>query len=158
MPALLMLGFLASCKPKDADIKTAVEEKIKSLPNAAGITVDVKDGVATLNGSSSDDATKSQIEAAVKETKDVKSVTDNIVVTPPVVDNTSANSPVSIAGDDVLTKGVADAVKDFPGVKASVKNGVISLAGTIKRASLAKLMMALNSLKPKSFDNKLVIQ
>ena len=159
LPALLLLGVLGSCKPKDADVKTAIEEKIKSLPNVSGISVDVKDGVATLNGSSADDATKTQIENAIKDIKGVQSVADNITVTPPVVVPTSTNTPaVSISADDVLTKGVADAVKDFPGVTAAVKDGVVSLTGSIKKTSLPTLFMALNALKPKKVENKLSLQ
>jgi len=158
LPALLLLGVLGSCKPKDADVKTAIEEKIKSLPNVSGISVDVKDGVATLSGSSADDATKTQIENAIKDIKGVQSVADNITVTPPVVVPTSTNTPVAISADDVLTKGVADAVKDFPGVTAAVKDGVVSLTGSIKKTSLPTLFMALNALKPKKVENKLSLQ
>ena len=63
-----------------------------------------------------------------------------------------------VAADDPLTKGVADATKDFPGVKAEVKDGVITLTGEIKRAGMQKLMMGLNTLKPKKIDNKLTIK
>lgn len=157
LPALLLLGFLGSCKPKDADVKTSIEEKIKSLPNASGISVDVKDGVATLSGSSADDATKTQIENAIKDIKGVQSVADNITVITPVVAPTNTSS-VAFSGDDALTKGVTDAIKDFPGVNATVKDGIVSLTGSIKKTSLPKLFMALNALKPKKVENKLSLQ
>ncbi|MEJ7678417.1 MAG: hypothetical protein WKG06_11270 [Segetibacter sp.] len=58
-------------------------------------------------------------------------------------------APVEVASDDALTTGVKDATKDYPGVKADVNNGEITLTGEIKRSKLADLMMSLNSLKPK---------
>ena len=41
---------LVSCKPKDADIQTAMETKAKADADLATITVQVTDGVATLGG------------------------------------------------------------------------------------------------------------
>jgi hyperosmotically inducible protein len=67
-------------------------------------------------------------------------------------------APVVIAQDDPLTKGVTDATKDFPTVKSSVKDGVITLTGEIKRADLKKLMMTLHTLKPKKIDSQLTIK
>jgi len=84
----------------------------------------------------------------------VKSVVNNATVTPPP----PPPPPVEIAADDPLTKSVNDAVKDYPGVNASVKDGVVTLTGEIKRSSLQKLMQSLNSLKPKKIDNKLIIK
>jgi hypothetical protein len=69
-----------------------------------------------------------------------------------------APAPVVIAADDPLSKGVTDAIKDYPGVKADVKDGVVTLTGDIKRAELQKLMMSLHTLKPKKIDNKLTIK
>jgi hypothetical protein len=50
---------------------------------------------------------------------------------------------------------VRDATKDYPTVVATVADGVITLTGEISKASLPKLMMTLNSLKPKKIENKL---
>jgi len=51
-----------------------------------------------------------------------------------------------------------DATKDFPTVKSSVKDGVITLTGEIKRADLKKLITTLHSLKPKKIDNQLTVK
>jgi len=67
-------------------------------------------------------------------------------------------APVEIAPDTALQAGVRDATKDFPGVKADVNNGEITLTGEIKRSRLPNLMMALNSLKPKKINNQLTIK
>jgi outer membrane receptor for ferrienterochelin and colicin len=84
-----------------------------------------------------------------------KSATADTVV---AVDTTAAKpAPVIVATDDELTKNVTDATKDFPGVKAVVSNGEITLTGDITRDKLPNLMMALNSLHPKKINNNLTI-
>lgn len=140
-----------SCKPKDADIKTAIEQAIAAVPDASNAVIDVKDGVATITGEFKDDATKAAIETAAKAVKGVKSVVNNGTVTPPP-------PPVTISADDTLIKGVTDAIKDFTTVKADVKDGVVTLTGEIKKASLPKLMQSLMALKPKKVDNKLTVK
>lgn len=132
-------------KPKDADVKALIETALKADPMAANTTVDVKDGVATISGECKDDACKAHCAELVKGIKGVKDVVNNCTVAPPP-------PPVEIAADDPLTKAVADAVKSFPGVSATVKDGIVSLAGTISKADRQKLMMAVQALKPKKVD------
>jgi len=145
---------LPSCGVKDSDIQAAVTEKAATTPELAGISATVADGVVTLSGEFKDEASKAAGETAIKGIKGVKSVVNNATVTPPP----PPPPPVEIAADDPLTKSVNDAVKDYPGVNASVKDGVVTLTGEIKRSSLQKLMQSLNSLKPKKIDNKLIIK
>lgn len=140
-----------SCKPKDADVKANVETKLKENPDASGIMVSVADGVATLTGEVKDAATQASAVASAKSAKGVKDVMDNITVAAPM------QAPV-IAMDDPLTQSVKDATKDYPGVSATVTDGVITLNGTIEKAKLPKLMMALNEIHPKSIDNKLTVK
>lgn len=152
--AVMLLAIsvgLVSCKPKDADIKAAVEKAISAHPSASAISVDVANGVVTLSGQYTDEACKTDCETAAKSVKGVKSVVDNGTLPPPP-------APVVINPDDSLKTAVTDAVKDFASVKADVADGVISLTGEIKKADLQKLMMSLNSLKPKKIDNKLVVK
>lgn len=146
----LMVGFV-SCKPKDADIKTAIEQAISGIPDASGAIIDVKDGVATISGEFKDDAARVAAEAAAKAVKGVKSVVN--VGTLAVV-----AAPVEISADAALIASVADAVKDFATVKADVLDGVVTLTGEIKKTDLPKLMMSLNALKPKKVDNKLTVK
>lgn len=68
MMVALTLGFV-SCKPKDADIKAAVEQAVAALPDAPGATIEVKDGVATISGIFKDEASKAAAEAASKSGK-----------------------------------------------------------------------------------------
>lgn len=152
MLVALTLGFV-SCKPKDADIKTAVETAVAALPDAAGATIEVKDGVASISGIFKDEAAKTAAEAAAKVVKGVKSVINNGTVEAPVV-----AAPVEIAADDPLTKSLADATKDFPTVKAEVKDGVVTLTGEITKPNLIKLMQSVNTLKPKKVDNQLTVK
>lgn len=69
-----------------------------------------------------------------------------------------APAPVEISNDNALTAGVRDATKDYPGVKADVNNGEITLTGEIQRSRLPNLMQSLNSLKPKKINNQLTIK
>jgi osmotically-inducible protein OsmY len=135
---------LTSCKkkPNDADIKAVIEKALASDPLAAGTTVTVEKGIATLSGVCKDEMSKAACEKLVAGIKGVKSVVNNCTITP----------PVEITMDDPLTKAVTDALKAFPGVSATVKDGIISLTGSIAKADRQKLMMALQALKPKKVD------
>jgi len=153
--ALISLNLLA-CKPKDSDIKAAVEQKINGMADIANPVIEVKDGVATISGVCKDEATKQTFETSVSTVKGVVSVVDNCTLIPPPP--IAQTSPVLTASDSLLVKGVMDATKDFPGVKSTVKEGVITLTGEIKKSSLPKLMMTLNSLKPKKVENQLEVK
>lgn len=143
---LFMAISFTACKskPKDATIKTAIETALKADPTLSSVVADVKDGVVSLSGTLADDATKTKVLELVKGVKGVKAdkITDNLQVTPPVV----------ITADDPLMTAVNDAVKSFPGISATVKDGVVSLVGAISKADRQKLMMAINALKPKKVD------
>lgn len=143
----LTTGFI-SCKSQE---KKDAEAKAKIEAAAPGVTVEVKDGVATLSGTVADDAAKAAAEDAAKKVEGVKSVVNNTAVTPPP-------APVVINPDEALITAANAAVKDFPGVTASVAAGVVTLNGEIKKADLPKLMQAVNAIKPKKVDNKLVVK
>jgi hypothetical protein len=84
--------------------------------------------------------------------------TDTATVSP--ADKTTTKMPdtaVVISGDDSLRRMIPDATKDFPGVTASVDQGVVTLTGKINRDRLPKLMMAVNALHPKKINNNLTI-
>lgn len=149
----VMTAVLTGCKskPKDADLKAAIETLLQTKPAGSGITVSVDKGVATLNGQVTDEANKEELGKATAGIMGVKSVVNNL--------NVTSAAPVSIAMDDPLTAAVKDATKDFPTVSTAVSDGVITLKGEIQKANLQKLMMALQALKPKKVDNtQLVIK
>ena len=110
----------------------------------------VAKGDVTLTGEVADDAAKVKAEEIAKAEKGVKSVINSLTI--------EQEKPVVIAEDPILTKNVADATKDFPTVKAEVKDGVVLLTGEIKKASLITLMQHLSALKPKKIDNKLTVK
>lgn len=138
--------FFVGCKPKDADIQAAIQAK-----EAAGITVAVAKGDVTLTGEVAHEAAKTEAEKIAKAEKGVKSVINSLIIK-------SVSAPIVISQDPILTKSVADATKDFPTVKADVKDGVVTLTGEIKKASLITLMQHLSALKPKKIDNKLTVK
>lgn len=142
-----------SCKPKDSDVQAKITEKFAATPEVAGASATVADGVATLTGEVSNPNAQSQAETLAKDIKGVKSVVNNLTVTPP-----PPPAPPVVNPDTALMQGVTDATKDFPTVKASVNNGEITLTGTIKRADLQKLMQTLNTLKPSKINNQLTIK
>lgn len=152
----LMAGsaVMFSCKVKDTTIQTAIDTKVKGMSDANTVTASVKNGIVTLGGETKDEAGKSSFETALKGIKGVKQVINNITVQPP----SPIQAPVVITPDDPLTKSVTDATKDFSTVKASVKDGIITLTGDIKKDDLKKLMMSLNTLKPRKIDNQLTIK
>lgn len=142
------LLFMISCKskPKDADIQAAITTALQSSP---GVSADVKDGVVTLSGSVASQADKDAAEAAVKLNQGVKSVVNNVTVAPPPP---PPPAPVEVTADDALKTAVAGIVKDFPGIQADVKEGVIIITGEQKADRWKKLKMALDALKPKKVD------
>jgi len=154
LPWALATVMLSSCGVKDSTISEAITEQATTTPELKDISITVKDGVVTLSGVCKDEAAKTACENAVKNIKGVKSVVNNCTIAPPP----PAPAPVVIAQDDPLTKGVKDAIKDYPTVKASVKDGVVTLTGDIRRKDLTRLMTSLHTLKPKKIENQLIIQ
>lgn len=144
---------LVACGPKDADIQKEIAAKITDLP---GVSVTVKDGVATISGVCKDDAFKQNAETVIKGIKGVKSVVNNceIIAPEPVV----TEAPVEINPDAVLTTSVNEVVKSYNGVSAAVKDGVVTLTGDIKRDQLQNLIKSVQELKPKKVENKLNIK
>jgi len=152
--SFLLIASLVSCKGKmsDADVKTSVDNAIAANASLSGVSTSVKDGVVTLSGEVRDDAAKASAEAAARGINGVKSVTNNLTVAPP------PSAPVVITADDPLKASVDATIKAYPGVVANIQDGVVTLTGEIKRADLQKLMVALNTLKPKKIENKLTIK
>jgi metal-dependent amidase/aminoacylase/carboxypeptidase family protein len=140
LASVLVLGT-TSCKKKlkDADIQASIETVLKADADMAGTMVSVQDGIATISGVCKDDACKTNCEEAVKKIEGVKSVVNNLTVTPP--------APVVPEVTDALGQAITDALKDFPTVKSELKDGVLTLTGEIAKDKVQKLMMGLNALK-----------
>jgi len=141
-------SLVTSCKSKvkDADIETSIKNDFRSNPAYSGITVVVREGDATLSGEVKDESTKAAAESDAKKVKGVQGVTNNLTIMRP------AEATVEITADEPLTVAVRDAVKDHPGVNATVNDGVIILTGEIKQSDRTILMQKLNALKPRKID------
>lgn len=145
--AIVAFSFaMPSCKGKsDADLKTAAEAAIQANPELSGAIVEVKDGVATITGELKSPDAQAAVEAAVKSAG-IKTVTNQTTVAPPP-------PPVAITADDPLTSAVTDAIKDHPGVTATVKDGVVTLTGEIAKSDLKTLMQKVQATKPKKVES-----
>ena len=133
--------LFVSCKPKDADVKTAVENALKADPMMANTTVDVKDGVVTMAGECKDDACKALCEKTVTGIKGVKSVVNNCTVaTPP---------PASLSTTITAAKmqQVKDGLKDMPGVTVEFAGDKAVLKGAVTDANRLKIMQMLMAAK-----------
>jgi hyperosmotically inducible protein len=143
--AVVFTLFLAACGPKDADISVSVTQNVQAA--APGVSSDVKDGVVTLSGQVSDEATRMAAEDAAKKAKGVKSVVNNITVMAP------AAPTVEITPNGALQQGVNDAVKDFPEVTATVNaDSEVVVTGEISSDKWKRLKMALDALNPKKVN------
>ena len=65
---------------------------------------------------------------------------------------------VMVSPDDSLSHMAKDAVKDYPGVTATVNGGEVTLTGNITRDKLPKLMQSVNAMHPKKVNNNLTIK
>ncbi|MEQ1675919.1 MAG: BON domain-containing protein [Chitinophagaceae bacterium] len=146
--ASLAISF-SSCKskPKDADIKAAIETALKADPMSAGTMVAVDKGVATISGECKDDMCKTHCAELVKGIKGVKEVVNNCTIAAPPPPPMATDAAV-----DVLSQGLTDALKDHPGVTGTVENGKIVLKGEIAKAKWAMIKQTLDKLKPAGYE------
>jgi hyperosmotically inducible periplasmic protein len=138
-----------SCKGKnrDADIQAAFTSKTQSDPSLAGVSASVAEGVVTLTGTCADEPCRQNAERVVKDIDGVKKVVNNITV-----------APVTVSPDAQLQSSVQEVVQRYPGVQATVSDGVVTLRGEIARDQLQQLMMDVNALQPKKVDNQLSLK
>ncbi len=149
--SLAVVLLLGACGGKsDAELKTAAEAALKGESTTSGVTVEVKDGVATISGEVADDAAKAKAEELAK-VEGVKSVTNNVTV------KAAPPPPTASAEDGPLKEKVEESLKKkgCANVKVEVKDGVATLTGEVEKAKLGECMMAANEAKPKKVENKL---
>ncbi|QHS59298.1 BON domain-containing protein [Chitinophaga agri] len=148
----LALAVMVACKskPSDTQIQAKVTEQLSSMPE---VTADVKEGVVTLAGNVPDESARAAAESAVAGVDGVKSITNNIMVTPPAPPAAPAPDAAMVNPEDqALRTGVADITKDFPGVDVKVEAGVITVTGELSAAKWKTLKKALDGLHPKKVD------
>jgi hyperosmotically inducible periplasmic protein len=141
---------MISCKSQEKK-DAAAKAKIEAL--VPGVSVEVKDGVATLSGEMDSDAAKAAAADAAKGVEGVKSVVNNTTI-----HEAPAPAPVVINPDEALITASMAVLKEYPGVVSQVKDGVITLTGEIKKADWMKLKPALDALRPKKVENKMTIK
>lgn len=136
--------LFVSCKPKDADIKAAVEKALSADPSMTGTTVDVKEGVVTIGGECKDDACKTGCETIVAGVKGVKSVVNNCTIAAP-----PPPPPVSLTTvlDEATQQKVKDGLKDMPGVKVEFVGDKAVLSGEVTKTQRMTIMQLLASAK-----------
>jgi hyperosmotically inducible periplasmic protein len=127
------LAFSACKGTSDADLQKLAAEKTKDV---AGVTVAVKDGVATLTGEVADAAAKAKAEAAAK-VEGVKSVDSKLTVKP-------TPAPIVAATDPNLKGNIEKALqaKGFKDVTVDVTTTPATIRGTAPKGKLAEVMQA----------------
>ena len=70
----------------------------------------------------------------------------------------AGQTPVEISSDQTLRTSVDNVIKAYEGVQADIKDGVVTLRGSIKQDDLQSLIMKVQELKPKKVENQLVIK
>jgi hyperosmotically inducible periplasmic protein len=148
---LTLALLLSACGGKsDADLQKAAADKL-TAEKITGVTVAVKDGVATLSGMVDDVTVKSRAEAAVKGVDGVKSVTSTGVTLKPLP------TPPPVSPDKMLEGTINEALKkkNITGVTVSVVNGEVTLSGKVDKAKVPEVMMAANESKPAKVINNL---
>jgi osmotically-inducible protein OsmY len=147
--SLMMVVMMGACGgASDADLKTASDKALKGDETTSMVTVEVKDGVATIKGMVKDDAAKAKA-AELAKVEGVKSVTNDVEVTPP---------PPAAKGDDTeVAAKMTEALKKAgcATVTVEVKDGVATLGGKVDPKKMAECMMAANGAGAKSVQNKI---
>lgn len=136
--------LFVSCKPKDADIKAAVEKALAADPMMTGTTVDVKDGVVTMGGECKDDACKAGCEKIAAGVKGVKSVVNNCTVAAPPPPPPASLTTVL---DAATQQKVKDGLKDMPGVTVEFVGDKAVLKGAVTDKQRLTIMQLLASAK-----------
>ena len=134
--SLVFVLLMGACGKKDADIQKAAQDKL-AADSVSGVTVAVKDGVATLSGEVADITVKNKAEGSVKGVDGVKSVTNNSTLRP-------LPTPVPPPADPMLKGKVEEALKKAgcTGATVEVAGGTVTLRGTVPEAKFAECVQA----------------
>jgi len=134
--ALCAIGMLAGCSTSASTTPDRVTQVRQSLQAAGLKDINVSDdhtkGVMTLSGNVSSDGQKAQADSIARQTMGPEVLSNQILVVPPGLEKRA-----KVINSD-LDKGIdanldAALVHDdlHKGVKFSVKNGVVTLTGTV---------------------------
>lgn len=71
----------------------------------------------------------------------------------------TTNAPVEISSDENLKRSVNEVLKGYSDVQAEIKDGVVTLRGSVKQSELQILVSKMHELKPKKVETaQLVIK
>lgn len=146
----LAVLFMAACGKSDADLTTAVNDKLRA-DGVTGVTVAVKDGVATLTGEVADITVKSKAEASAKAVAGIKSVDVANLRTKPLPVATPA------AADPALTGKITEDLKKAgcTGASVTVVNGKVTVTGEVPNAKYATCIQTIQQSGITGIDNQL---
>lgn len=146
LSVFLLSIILVACGPDDGKIRKEVSGKLadSSLP----VTAVIQKGVITLSGVVETDAQKEQAESIAKAVDGVKSVTNNITVTPPAPTITPDQALTALAKKGLDAAG-------FSTVNVSIADSVVTVSGDVKKADFKKVLQIVNDLKPRKVINEL---
>ncbi len=146
---LAMALFMSACGKSDADLTKAATDKLTS-EKVTGVTVAVKDGVATLTGEVADQAVKAKAEAAVKSVEGIKSVTNSTTLKPLPVATPAAPDPA-------LTGKITEDLKKAgcTGATVAVTNGKVTVTGEVPAAKYATCIQTIQQSGITGIDNQL---
>ncbi len=142
--------FAVACGKSDADLQKAVQDKL-TADKVTGVTVAVKDGVATLSGEVADITVKSKAEASAKTVEGIKSVTNDVKTKPLPVATPAA------AADPALTGKITEDLKKAgcTGAEAAVTNGKVTVTGEVPAAKYAECVQVIMQSGITGIDNQL---
>lgn len=141
--------FLSACGKSDADLQKAVTDKL-AADKVTGVTVAVKDGVATLTGEVADAAAKSKAETSAKAVEGIKSVVNSTTLKPiPVA--------TPAAADPALTGKITEDLKKAgcTGASVAVTNGKVTVTGEVAAAKYAECVQVIMQSGITGIDNQL---
>ena len=147
--SLAVIAFLSACGKSDADVQKAVAAKL-AADNVTGVTVAVKDGVATLTGEVADITVKNKAAASAKSVEGVKSVTDSTTLKP-------LPTPAPAPADPMLKGKVEESLKKAgcTGATVAIANGTVTLSGTVPEAKFAECIKVVNESGAGKLNNQL---
>ena len=147
MLALAMLA--AACGKSDADLATAVNDKLKA-DGVTGVTASVNGGVATLTGEVADITVKTKAENSAKTVEGIKSVTNNVTTRP-----LPAATPA--AADPALTGKINEDLKKAgcTGANVTVAGGKVTVTGTVPNAKYAQCIQVIQQSGITGIQNNL---
>ncbi len=141
--------FMSACGKSDADLQKAVSDKL-AADKVTGVTVAVKDGVATLTGEVADAAAKKKAEDSAKTVEGIKSVVNSTTLKP-----IPAATPA--APDPALTGKIDQDLKKAgcTGATVAVTNGKVTVTGEVPNAKYAECVQVIMQSGVTGIDNQL---